>query len=909
MKNSTLQVLISLALFSLLGLSSLNAQNIGINTDGTTPDNSAMLDIKSANMGLLVPRISLSSLTDASTIATPANSLLIFNTNSSVGLGKGYYYNDGTTVSPDWVPLLNKNNSWLTTGNTGTTPGTHYLGTTDSKELYIKTNGTERMKFSKDGGTSGPNITITSVADTSSGLKIKGGSTSNGSILELMSNSTAGITEDYGKGLYVNKYGVNTNPSHMAMGMFSSVANSGVDSRNIGVGIYARGAYQSEGILTNVEGVNNGTEQHMIGNTIWLDGNGNSNSGSTTTGIDVRSFGAGGVNTGQSLYVSGGDYQAVGLDIMTISNGLDPGFAITATVAGDHNPSTGPQSFGAYLSNSSTSSRSDSWAYGILADAQGASVGTNCAAFFTAVNAAAGKNYALIVPHYNAMAGWGGWVGIGTIHPERLLQVDGTVRIGGGNNIGRIELEGSNHNLTTIVANAPASNIKFLLPATKGNVNDLLTVTSIVSDTTILSWSPAAAVANWSLTGNASTNPTSNFIGTTDNVDFIIKAYGTEKIRFIAGGQTQMNGGLYVMSSLGVGTTTCPGRMEVVGGNINLNASSNFPTSINTGTSTGAVSIGNSAAGAITIASASSVNISTGTGVSATTTLGTSGAQIFASSTTNSDKIAIVPQSATATNTFTGTITSNDLTANRQWTLPNADGNFLLTAGPGTSTTVLHGNATGLPTWGAVSLSADVSGTLPVGNGGTGTNTSPTQGGIIYAASSSAMASTAAGTSGQILQSNGSSAPTWVNKETTVYLKADVTDNTGNNTITDVTGLSVAVAANTTYNFHAEIFYTAALTTTGSRWSVNGPALGTGSISYTSSYQLTGNSSTNNAAMTSYDLPAASNATSIIVAYNMAFIDGTITTGATAGTLIVRFATEVTGSAIVAKPGSYLKVW
>lgn len=37
----------------------------------------------------------------------------------------------------------------------------------------------------------------------------------------------------------------------------------------------------------------------------------------------------------------------------------------------------------------------------------------------------------------------------------------------------------------------------------------------------------------------------------------------------------------------------------------------------------------------------------------------------------------------------------------------------------GTTTTVLHGNAAGAPTFGAVSLTADVSGTLPVANGGT----------------------------------------------------------------------------------------------------------------------------------------------------------------------------------------------
>jgi hypothetical protein len=44
----------------------------------------------------------------------------------------------------------------------------------------------------------------------------------------------------------------------------------------------------------------------------------------------------------------------------------------------------------------------------------------------------------------------------------------------------------------------------------------------------------------------------------------------------------------------------------------------------------------------------------------------------------------------------------------------------LATTAAGTSTTVLHGNASGAPTFGAVSLTADVTGTLPVANGGTG---------------------------------------------------------------------------------------------------------------------------------------------------------------------------------------------
>lgn len=47
----------------------------------------------------------------------------------------------------------------------------------------------------------------------------------------------------------------------------------------------------------------------------------------------------------------------------------------------------------------------------------------------------------------------------------------------------------------------------------------------------------------------------------------------------------------------------------------------------------------------------------------------------------------------------------------------------------GTTTTVLHGNAAGAPTFGAVSLTADVTGTLPIANGGTGA----TSGTVVFA--------------------------------------------------------------------------------------------------------------------------------------------------------------------------------
>jgi len=53
--------------------------------------------------------------------------------------------------------------------------------------------------------------------------------------------------------------------------------------------------------------------------------------------------------------------------------------------------------------------------------------------------------------------------------------------------------------------------------------------------------------------------------------------------------------------------------------------------------------------------------------------------------------------------------------------------------------------------------------TLAISKGGTGTGTAPTQYGLIYATSTTAYASTAAGTNTQVLIGNASGAPTWTN--------------------------------------------------------------------------------------------------------------------------------------------------
>ncbi len=64
----------------------------GIGT--SAPHASAKLEVNASNKGFLPPRVTLTSVSDATTIASPAEGLLVYNL-GSVGLQAGYYYWNG----------------------------------------------------------------------------------------------------------------------------------------------------------------------------------------------------------------------------------------------------------------------------------------------------------------------------------------------------------------------------------------------------------------------------------------------------------------------------------------------------------------------------------------------------------------------------------------------------------------------------------------------------------------------------------------------------------------------------------------------------------------------------------------------------------------------------------------------
>jgi hypothetical protein len=83
-----------------------------------------------------------------------------------------------------------------------------------------------------------------------------------------------------------------------------------------------------------------------------------------------------------------------------------------------------------------------------------------------------------------------------------------------------------------------------------------------------------------------------------------------------------------------------------------------------------------------------------------------------------------------------------------------SNGSAIIQGAAGTTNTVLHGNAGAAPTFGAVNLVNEITGTLPVGNGGTGATTLADHG-VLIGSGTGMISATAVGIDGQVLQSAG----------------------------------------------------------------------------------------------------------------------------------------------------------
>jgi hypothetical protein len=109
------------------------AQNVAVNTDGSVAHTSALLDIKSTSKGMLIPRMTTAERT---AITSPATGLLVYDTD----VNSFWFYNGSA-----WTNIIGSGGggngtNWKLSGNSGTTPASDFIGTSDKQSLRFKVN-------------------------------------------------------------------------------------------------------------------------------------------------------------------------------------------------------------------------------------------------------------------------------------------------------------------------------------------------------------------------------------------------------------------------------------------------------------------------------------------------------------------------------------------------------------------------------------------------------------------------------------------------------------------------------------------------------------------------------------------------------------------------------------------------
>ena len=116
-----------------------------------------------------------------------------------------------------------------------------------------------------------------------------------------------------------------------------------------------------------------------------------------------------------------------------------------------------------------------------------------------------------------------GNVGIGNSNPAYKLDVNGAIHTGAASSsTGSIVFANStNANAAAITAGVTSAAYTLTLPTMQGAANTILSNDGAGN----LSWNTVAGAAGaWTTTGNAGTNPGTNFLGTTDNESLVFKA-------------------------------------------------------------------------------------------------------------------------------------------------------------------------------------------------------------------------------------------------------------------------------------------------------------------------------------------------------------------------------------------------
>lgn len=157
-KQTKLQILFTVLFFLNFNFSSAQ---VGIGT--SSPNPSAMLEIHSANKGVLFPSVALDSQTDNITIPSPSDGLIVWNNGQAGLVETGFFYwnnakwnmlsVEGNQINPV-IPGGNGGNGWNDSAtNIGTNAGANTnlaLGTNTYDDLIFKVNSVKMGRLGVD---------------------------------------------------------------------------------------------------------------------------------------------------------------------------------------------------------------------------------------------------------------------------------------------------------------------------------------------------------------------------------------------------------------------------------------------------------------------------------------------------------------------------------------------------------------------------------------------------------------------------------------------------------------------------------------------------------------------------------------------------------------------------------------
>ncbi len=183
----------------LLSAASSSYAQVGINTESPHP--SSALDIRSDNKGILIPKVALLDRLDSTTIVSPAEALLVYNTTLNTVLAPGFYYYS----SGSWHPVAGKiaDSAWKTSGNT--TQDSAFIGTINEIPLVLAAHSERTALFYPGGGIAlGKNAD----AEQTSGIAFGNVAYANGlNNIAIGKGSNSSVSNSIAVGTYANASG------------------------------------------------------------------------------------------------------------------------------------------------------------------------------------------------------------------------------------------------------------------------------------------------------------------------------------------------------------------------------------------------------------------------------------------------------------------------------------------------------------------------------------------------------------------------------------------------------------------------------------------------------------------------------------------------------------------------------